>query len=70
MQAALAGGVVYVATTDGTLHALDANGCGAAECPLLWSSDTGGRITGGPVVSDGHLLVGTEDGRLIAYRPA
>ena len=51
---------------------VDRTGIGAhraAVCSPLWSTNTGSRITGAPAVSLGHLYVGTEDGRLIAYRP-
>ena len=62
-------GVVYVAATD-RIHAFDADGCGAATCSPVWEASTGSSlITGGPIVANGNLLVGTYDGRLIAYRP-
>jgi outer membrane protein assembly factor BamB len=69
-QAALAGGVVYVASEDGSIRAFDASGCGAAVCDPLWQTSTGSHITGAPAVARGHLVVGTQDGRLIAYAPA
>jgi hypothetical protein len=43
------------------------DGCGAAECEPLWTTTTGSRITGAPALAYGKLLVGTEDGRVIAY---
>ena len=67
-QPAIAGGVVYTATTAGRLRAFPAAGCGAATCAPLWEHDLGTTITGGPVVSLGRLFVGTADGRLIAFQ--
>jgi outer membrane protein assembly factor BamB len=69
-QAALAAGVVYVASDDGTISAFDASGCGGPVCDPLWTASTGSRITGAPILANGHLLVGTEDGRVVAYRPS
>jgi outer membrane protein assembly factor BamB len=68
-QPAVAGGVVYTATTDGLLRAFRSNGCGTAVCPPLWEHDLGSTVTGAPAVSDGHLIVGTENGRLVAFAP-
>jgi outer membrane protein assembly factor BamB len=68
-QAALAGGVLYVGATDGTVKAFPAAGCAASPCSALWSVDTGSSaITGAPAVAFGRLVVGTGDGRVIAYR--
>jgi hypothetical protein len=39
-------------------------------CDPLWQTSTGSHITGAPAVARGHLVVGTQDGRLIAYAPA
>jgi hypothetical protein len=72
LQPAVAGGVVFVATTNGTVAAFPADGggchgptgCGA---PMLWSASTGSPITGAPAVSLGKLVVGTQDGRVVAY---
>ena len=65
--AVVAGGLVYTASDDGTVHAFPAAGCGHPTCASLWSVDTGGQISGGPVAALGRVLVGTDDGRLIAY---
>ena len=70
VQPAVAGGVVYVAGNDGVVRAFDAAGCGAASCSPLWQADTGdSAITGDPAVSNGRLLVGTQDGRVVAFAP-
>jgi outer membrane protein assembly factor BamB len=68
-QAALAGGVLYVAANDGSIRAFDAGGC-VSYCNPLWQTFVGRAITGAPAVARGHLVVGTTDGRLIAFAPA
>ena len=67
MQPAVAGGVVYTGSDDGSVDAFVAAGCGAPTCTALWSAETGSRITGAPAVSRGQLYVGTADGRVVAY---
>ncbi len=68
-QPAVAGGVVYTATTGGVLRAFSAAGCGAMTCAPLWEHDLGVQVTGAPAVSLGRLFVGTVDGRLISFSP-
>jgi outer membrane protein assembly factor BamB len=58
---------VFTGSSDGTVAAFDAAGCGAALCPRLWSRSTGSAITGAPAISVGHLYVGTADGRVVAF---
>jgi outer membrane protein assembly factor BamB len=75
LQPAVAGGVVYVATSAGAIAGFDADGCrrrggGARSCPALWSDDLGAAATGPPAVSGGRLYVGTAAGELVAYAPA
>jgi outer membrane protein assembly factor BamB len=69
-QPAVAGGVVFAGAQDGAVTAHPVAGCGASTCAPVWSTTTGSAITGGPVVANGQLYVGTADGRLIAYHPA
>jgi outer membrane protein assembly factor BamB len=59
VQPAVAGGVVYVGSLDGTVSAFDAAGCGAPTCAPLWSADAGAPVTGGLAVYNGRLYVGT-----------
>src|SRR5207244_230334 len=54
---AIANGVVYFQSLDGTLYALDARAPDAAHA-LLASFPTGGNY-GGPAVANGHVYVGT-----------
>src|SRR5262249_58092595 len=57
-QPAVANGVVYTASADGSLHAFAAGGCGSdATCPALWSHATGRQISDAPIVSSGKLFV-------------
>jgi hypothetical protein len=47
--------------------AFPAGGCGAAACDPLATLDAGLPVTGGPVVDDGRVVVGTERGRVVAF---
>ena len=54
-------GHIYIASRDGELYALDAEG------RALWISDTGSSLTSSPSIGpDGTLLVGATDGTLLA----
>jgi outer membrane protein assembly factor BamB len=63
------GDVAYVGLTGATgdLVAVAAHGCGAATCPTLKTVSARSPITGGPIVDDGRLLVGTEGGDVMAF---
>ncbi|HEY8545498.1 MAG TPA: PQQ-binding-like beta-propeller repeat protein, partial [Acidimicrobiales bacterium] len=70
--AALAVGadVLYVAELDtGVVHAFARDGCGAPTCPELATVDAGGPVSAGPIVDGGLLVVGTGDGRVVAFGP-
>lgn len=60
-QPAVAGDVVYTRGSDSLLRAYDANGCGAATCPALWTS--GVTVGDAPVISNGQVYAVTADGR-------
>ena len=64
---ALAGGVLHVATADGRLSAIAADGCGTYRCPVIWSTEVGSEITVQPVVAGGVVYVGSADGSLRAF---
>lgn len=70
-QPAIAGtgddAVLYAGTVGGELHAFAATGCGEATCEPLWSATTGSPVTGGPIVSNGRVFAGLQDGRMVAY---
>jgi outer membrane protein assembly factor BamB len=59
--------VLYAGTAGGELHAFAAVGCGEAACAPLWSAATGSPVTGGPIVSNGRVYAGLQDGRMVAY---
>jgi outer membrane protein assembly factor BamB len=59
--------VLYAGTAGGDLHAFAAAGCGEAACAPLWSAATGSPVTGGPIVSNGRVYAGLQDGRMVAY---
>ncbi len=50
-------GIVYVAEYAGKVHALD-----AATGKAFWSHDTGSHIWASPLVADGKVYIGNEDG--------
>jgi polyvinyl alcohol dehydrogenase (cytochrome) len=62
---AIANGVVYFQSLDGTFYALDAKAPDAAHA-LLASFPTGGNYSG-PAVADGHIFLGT--GAVIPLAP-
>jgi outer membrane protein assembly factor BamB len=65
---AVANGVVYVGSDDNKLYAFDADGCGAATCPPLWStSAASGDIDSSPAVANGVVYVGSDDDNLHAF---
>ena len=66
-QPAVAGGVVYVGASDGTVRAFAAAGCSASPCGPVWSTDAGGSIDG-VVPADGHLYVTVGSG-ITVYTP-
>jgi outer membrane protein assembly factor BamB len=59
--------VVYAATTSGDVASIAAAGCGRATCRRLWSGSVGADVSSGPIVSTGRVIVGTADGRLVAF---
>lgn len=62
-----AGGDVIYSATGGTLSAFAIDGCRSHTCPALTTVNAGAAISGGPVIHRGRVLVGTTDGRLIAF---
>jgi outer membrane protein assembly factor BamB len=61
-----AGDVVYVPVgSDVVAFAL--TGCGAATCQPIATLPVGTAVTEGPIVDDGRVVVGTADGRVVAF---
>lgn len=57
---AVAGGRVYVGSSDGRLYVLDlSNGQKLAEVDLA------GAVSSSPAVAGGRVIVGSQDGRLV-----
>ncbi|HEY3015628.1 MAG TPA: PQQ-binding-like beta-propeller repeat protein, partial [Nocardioides sp.] len=63
----IGGDVLYVGSTDGTVTALPAAGCGAPTCDALWTGSTPSGITGAPAILAGTLVVGSSDGTVTAF---
>jgi len=73
----IVGGVMYIGSTDGTLWAYPADGCGAALCTQpLWQSTYLAQIIDSPTVANGIVYVGSQtsftsnDGLLNAFAAA
>jgi outer membrane protein assembly factor BamB len=69
---AVANGVVYYGSQDGSIYALDATGtegCGGVPkvCAPLWHSPTPAPIISSPVVANGIVYIGSDDQHLHAY---
>jgi eukaryotic-like serine/threonine-protein kinase len=58
----VANGVVYVASHDHDVYALNAK-----TGSKLWSYATGGFVDGSPVVANGVVYVGSADGNAYAF---
>ena len=54
--------MVYAGSNDDGIYALD-----GATGDILWSGSTNGTVTASPVIVDGTLFVGSNDGHLYAY---
>jgi outer membrane protein assembly factor BamB len=65
---AIAGKSVIVASSDGTVSAFRALGCGQATCQPVWTAQTGAAIEASPTVNGEALYVGSSDGNLYAFK--
>ncbi len=67
-EVAVADGVVYVGSWQGTLYAYKV-GCSflGGTCSPIWKGVTGGGIFGAPAVVNGRVYVGSSNGVLYAY---
>lgn len=60
---------VLVGSSDGTLRAYAAAGCGSATCSPVWQSAVGGAV-GAPVIANGVVYVTSSDGQVHAFASA
>ena len=72
---AVAGGVVYIGSTDGDLYAFSAagtTGCSGTPktCAPLWTGPTTNQISSAPAVAHGVAYIGSADGKLYAFSAA
>jgi outer membrane protein assembly factor BamB len=58
----VAGGRVYIGSSDGRLYVLDAQ-----SGKKLWEFDAGAGITASPAVAGGRVVIGSQDGRIYAF---
>ena len=58
----VAGGRVYVGSSDNRLYVLD-----AATGRKVWEFDTGAAITASPAIAAGKVVIGTQDGTVFAF---
>jgi outer membrane protein assembly factor BamB len=71
---AVVGGVVYIGSSDGTLWAYSADGCGGSLCTVpIWKSTNVAQIIDSPTVANGKVYVGSQtsfsnnDGKLDVF---
>jgi len=69
---AVAGGVVYIGSTDGDLYAFSAGGttgcsCTPKTCAPLWTGPTTNQILSSPAVAHGVAYIGSLDGKFYAF---
>lgn len=63
---AVAAGVLYTTSGDGTVKAFSS--CISGACPEIWSGSPGGSLVGSPALAGQNVLVGSDDGNLSAFR--
>jgi outer membrane protein assembly factor BamB len=69
---AVANGVVYIGSANGSLYAFDAAGntnCSGTPktCNPLWTATTGGAVQSSPTIVNGVVYVGSSDTKLYAF---
>lgn len=63
----LVGGEVVYVEAGGDLLAFPLGGCEAASCEPIARLEIGASASGGPIVDSGRVIVGTSDGRIVAF---
>ncbi|MGM0745912.1 MAG: PQQ-binding-like beta-propeller repeat protein, partial [Bacteroidota bacterium] len=62
--------VVYVGSSDGYLYAFDIISLtGGSGSRLRWKHDFGSPVNSSPILSSKGLIAGSDDGKLIAFKP-
>ena len=71
---AVVDGVVYIGSSEGSLWALDANGCGSDFCTdSIWRGDLGAQTLSSPTVANGYVYIDSQtsvsnnDGKLDVF---
>jgi outer membrane protein assembly factor BamB len=71
---AVVDGVAYIGSSEGSLWAVDANGCGVDLCTTpLWRGDLGAQTLSSPTVANGFVYIGSQtsftdnDGKLDVF---
>jgi outer membrane protein assembly factor BamB len=59
---AVAGGRIYVGSSDGRLYVLD-----SAKGAKLWEFDTGAPLTASPAIAAGKVVIGSGDGVIYCF---
>ena len=59
---AIAGGRVFVGSSDGKLYVLD-----AATGAKTWEFEVGDAMTASPAIAAGRVVIGAQDGRLYCF---
>ena len=64
---AIAGGVIYVGASDGSLYAVQTACATGGSCEALWRTKTGGSIVATPLVVGNRVYVASSDGLIYAF---
>jgi outer membrane protein assembly factor BamB len=59
---AVAGGRVYIGSSDGRLYVLDAE-----DGKKQWEFDTGAALTASPAIASGRVVIGSSDGVVYCF---
>jgi hypothetical protein len=63
----VAGGVVYVGASNGTLYAISSSCATGGSCDPRWTGRTDGSIAATPVVANGSVYAASNDGSLYKF---
>jgi outer membrane protein assembly factor BamB len=63
----VADGLVYVGTSDGSVHAFQTACVEGGSCESVWSAKTSSAVVASPVVEHRQVIVASTDGRVYAF---